>query len=117
MKSQNSRFTFFEDFQSGDFKEGYRNQEITQNNGYLIDTTSNNGRFNDNYLITYTNQTGSYGTPKRSEYGFSLKDTIGQTKFFSFSFRIPENIKFDKTNLGREILICQWHSKPGPGKD
>lgn len=117
MKAQHSDFTFCEDFQSGDFKEGYRNKEITQNNGYRIDTTSNDGRFSDNYLITYTRKTGSYGSPKRSEYGFSLSDKIGQNKYFAFSFRIPKSLKFDKANLGREIMICQWHSKPGPGKD
>jgi len=109
-----SSFNFSENFQSGDFSDGYRNKEITKNNGYEIDTSSNEGRFDDAFLITFTNKTGKYGKAKRSEYGIRLFDSIGQTKYLQFSFKIPKNFKFDKQNLGRETMIAQWHSKPAP---
>lgn len=113
--SQNDGFSFDDDFGTGNFKKGYR-KEITKNNGYRIDTTSKKGRFNDSYLITYQKPTGKYGTPKRSEYGLALKAKANQTKFFALSFQIPKSLKFDQVNLGREIMIWQWHSKPKPGK-
>lgn len=113
---QTSSFRFCEDFQSGDFSQGYRNKEITVNNGYEVDTTSNKGRFDDGFLKKYMNESKNRGA-KRSEYGFRLYDSIGYTKFFALSFKLPKRLKFDKENLGKEIMISQWHSKPAPYKD
>nr|WP_262901871.1 polysaccharide lyase [Psychroflexus lacisalsi] len=45
-----------------------------------------------------------------------MYDSINYIKFLSFSFKVPNNLKFDEENLGRETMICQWHSKPAPGK-
>lgn len=114
---EKSKFKFQDDFALGDFKDGWRVKEITKNNGYKIDTTTKAGRFNDNFLITYTRSTGKYGVAKRSEYSVKLYDSINYTKFLSFSFKVPNNLKFDKANLGRGTMICQWHSKPAPRKD
>jgi hypothetical protein len=112
-----SELKFHDGFELGHFKDGWRVKEITKNNGYKIDTVTRGGRFNDNFLITYTRKTGEYGVAKRSEFSVKLYDSINYTKFLSFSFKVPNSLKFDAVNLGRETMICQWHSKPAPGKD
>jgi hypothetical protein len=112
-----SSFKFCDDFESENFINGYRNQEITKNNGYNFNFSSKKGRFNDGFLTVYLNETGRYGTPKRSEYGLRLYDSIGMKKFFQISVQITDGLKFDDVNFGREIMIMQWHSKPAPNRD
>ncbi len=109
------KLKFSESFNKGNLNKSWR-KEITKNNSYKIDTISKQGRLSDGYLITTTNKTGVNGKPKRSEYGIKLYDSINQKKFLSFSFKIPTSLSFDDKNLKREIMICQWHSKPAPGK-
>lgn len=114
---EKNSFKFHDDFELGDFNDGWRVKEITKNNGYKIDTISKSGRYEDNFLKTITRQTGEYGVAKRSEFSVKLYDSINDIKFLSFSFKIPNSLKYDDINLGRETMICQWHSKPAPGKD
>ena len=52
--AQSSNFRFCEDFQSLSFSKGYRNKEITKNNGYYINGESKEGRFNEGFLTTFT---------------------------------------------------------------
>lgn len=110
------RFKFYQDFNEDRFSTKWR-KETTKNNKYKIDINSRKGRFLDGFLITEMNTTGENGVTKRSEYGINLYDSISEKKFLSFSFQIPKSFIFDKTNFGREVMICQWNSKPAPEKD
>lgn len=107
------KFKFYDDFNTNKLKKSWR-KEITKNNEYIIDVDSKTGRFSDGYLISKMNQTGKGGVAKRAELSIKLFDSINQVKFLSFSIKVPKTFKFEKSNLGRETLISQWHSKPAP---
>ena len=104
-------------FTQAEFEKFWR-KETTTNNTYEIRTTSKGGRLNDGYLMTETNGTGERKKPKRAEYGFNLCDSIGDSRFLSISFKIPKDkFAFSKENLGREVMIFQYHSKPEEDQD
>jgi hypothetical protein len=110
------KLKYYNDFNSGFLSSKWR-KETTKNNFYLVDTMSNSGRFLDGFLLTEMNPTGVSGKSKRAEYGITAYDSIGKRKFLSFTIKIQKDFKYDQVNLGRETMICQWHSKPAPGKD
>ncbi|MGJ5642993.1 heparin lyase I family protein [Formosa sp. S-31] len=111
-----NRLRFTDDFNTLPSREkGYRNFEITDYNCFLMDTISGKGRMNDGYLITEMNRTGVSGKPKRTEFGVDLIKGLNKVQFLGISIKIPNSFKFDQSNLGRQIMICQFHSKPAPG--
>lgn len=95
--------------------------EVTKNNRYFLSTENGSstpkGRFNDGFLITEMNSTGVSGVAKRTEMVTRLFDSIGAQKYLSFSIKIPNSFKYEEKNLGRETMVCQWHSRPEEGQN
>ncbi len=108
-------FKFFDDFNTvPSAKKGYRNFEITDFNCFTMDTISGEGKINDGYLITEMNKTGKNGSPKRTEFGINLIKGANEIQFLSISFKVPSTFMLDEENLGRQVMISQFHSKPAP---
>ena len=79
-----------------------------------MDTISGEGRINDGYLITEMNKTGKNGSPKRTEFGINLIKGANEIQFLSISFKVPSTFMLNEENLGRQVMISQFHSKPAP---
>ncbi len=114
-------FRFQDSFDSLKMKKRWY-YEITENNQYFLTRDSmvnlnSHGRFKDGFLVSEMNSTGDSVKAKRAEIVTRLFDSIGMHKYLSLSIQAPESIIFDSSNFGRETLICQWHSRPAPGKD